>query len=743
MLLLLFGLTNQGFSQSTDTPRIYKLSINDILNRKSTLASGVKETVLDAPASIVVVTAEDIRQRGYTSLDEVMSDLPDFDIVHLSGGMGHINAYQRGYRTVNTQRTLFMIDGIIINDLWSHIAALGPQYPLSSIERIEVLSGPASVVYGANAFLGIINIITKKAYVSGSSEEKTKASKNSLSLMGGSFDTGAIDGNIRGNLKGLTYAVSGRVYRGEAEDISDRWHFLSNKLYSDKDVWGPMLDFEARGKKMGQYRTLNEEYGILANVGYKGFKAGMIRWHRVNGYGKENVADRAQNNVAWNTTANQYYLRHDLDSDNISNNLILAYRGSRVWGAWAEAQPDWNPGMGRFSYLSYTQWNTVSSSFLLKENFNLKLNTRLQILTGLKYERKDLSKNYDVPGYWEGVYSSVNLVDSEGPYGFGGGITHSSDSSFIISPTPNKNMPAENRVATHDLGGHVLGVFNTGRFRFHVGIRYDHNSIYGHSVNPRISLIYKPGGQAAIKLIYGEAFHEPDPRSLWGGWNGRRANPDMKPEKVRNMELNLLYKTGNFLQEVIAYYALYNNVIKEEAENAGRRDITGVGYKLNYSFPNPIAHSAPVKGYLYYSFTKVISHIIYDYQAGAWIDGKATLGDIAPHKLNAGIHLPIRKFTLNLRTNMISERELYLSNPLREKNRKIAPHMIFSGNIAYNLKTVRLAVKVNNIFNHHYMMPGIRNANSGDDFSQRSQGYFNSLIPAPGRSFMINATLKF
>lgn len=737
MVLGFWGLVAQVFAQISDTShtRLYKLSVSDILSTKSTLASGVKETVLDAPASMVVLTAKDIAQRGYTNLHEVVADLPDFDLIPISGGNSHVNAYQRGYRTVNTQRTLFMVDGIIVNDLWSHIAALGEQFPMSSIERIEVLSGPASVVYGPNAFLGIINIVTKK--------EKFRRSKGNINFIGGSQQTGAIDASVRGKFSDLSYSVSARVFRSETEDISDRWHFLSHDLYSNRDVWGPLLGFKIRGERLGTYRSLNEEFGLVANVAYRGLEAGVIKWRRNNGYGNEFVADRAQNNAGWNNGSNQYYLRHTFNRGKISNNAILLYRNTRTWGDWAEAEPDWNEGREAYSYVSYTNWNTFSSSMLFKDNFNIKLNKQIQLLSGVKYERKILAKNYDAPGYWTGAYSSIDLENPDGPYGQGGGITLSTDPSFIISPMPQREVPEDNKVITHDVGGYLLGVFDVGMFRFNTGVRYDRNSVYGQSINPRVSLIFKPDSRTAIKLLYGEAFQEPSPRSLWGGWNGRKANPDMKPEKVQNMEVNILRKTGRFLHELVGYYALYDNVIKEEAENAGQRKILGLGYKLSYNIPNPIPHSGEIKGYLYYNYTDVKSGITYDHQAGEWIDGEANLGDIATHKLNVGVHVPIQRFHINLRTNMVGERELYLRNPLRDQDYRLAPYALFNGNVAYNVGMVRLMIKVNNIFNHHYMLPGVRSANSGNDFTQRSKGYYNSLIPAPGRSFLLNVVVRF
>jgi len=68
------------------------------------------------------------------------------------------------------------------------------------------------------------------------------------------------------------------------------------------------------------------------------------------------------------------------------------------------------------------------------------------------------------------------------------------------------------------------------------GLRADYNSVYEETFNPRATAIYKLSNRGAIKLMYGEAFQEPAPAQLWGGWTGRKANPDLKPlvELIKN-----------------------------------------------------------------------------------------------------------------------------------------------------------------------------------------------------------------
>lgn len=115
-------------------------------------------------------------------------------------------------------------------------------------------------------------------------------------------------------------------------------------------------------------------------------------------------------------------------------------------------------------------------------------------------------------------------------------------------------MPSDNVIKTEYLGGYFQGIYDLKRFRIHVGIRYDRNSLWGESVNPRISSIYSlPNEVGAIKLVYGEAFQEPAPIQLFGGWSGRNANPNLLPEKARNLELITMIKHSFLIHQLSIY----------------------------------------------------------------------------------------------------------------------------------------------------------------------------------------------
>jgi iron complex outermembrane receptor protein len=123
-------------------------------------ASRRAQSSLEAPNATTVITAEDIRLSGATSLPELMRRVPGADVMSL--GVGSANVSLRGFNQRIANKVLVLVDGrteyqdFLGLTLWSSIP-IG----LEEIERIEVIRGPGSALYGANAMLGVINIITQ------------------------------------------------------------------------------------------------------------------------------------------------------------------------------------------------------------------------------------------------------------------------------------------------------------------------------------------------------------------------------------------------------------------------------------------------------------------------------------------------------------------------------------------------------------------------------------------------------
>jgi len=142
---------------------IFDQLMQQILSENQTITvsavSKKAEDIRVAPASVLIINKNEMLERGYVDLIDVLINLPGFDISKYYG-VNYANVYQLGFRQENTERTLFMINGIEENDNWSNIAYIARQYPLSNIKAVEVLYGPSSTMYGPRAFVGTINVIT-------------------------------------------------------------------------------------------------------------------------------------------------------------------------------------------------------------------------------------------------------------------------------------------------------------------------------------------------------------------------------------------------------------------------------------------------------------------------------------------------------------------------------------------------------------------------------------------------------
>ncbi len=125
-------------------------------------ASKNDEKVADAPASVYVITQEDIARSGLTSIPELLRLAPGVEVARENSGNWAITI--RGFNSTSANKILVMIDGrTVYNPFFSGTLWQLQDQPLEDIERIEVIRGPGGALWGANAVNGVINIITKNA----------------------------------------------------------------------------------------------------------------------------------------------------------------------------------------------------------------------------------------------------------------------------------------------------------------------------------------------------------------------------------------------------------------------------------------------------------------------------------------------------------------------------------------------------------------------------------------------------
>lgn len=211
------------------------LSLEELANLEVTSVSRRPERLADAPASIFVITSDDIRRSGATSLPEALRLAPSLHVARVDARQYAISA--RGFNSTAANKLLVLIDGrAVYTPLFSGVFWDAQDTLLEDIERIEVISGPAGTLWGANAVNGVINVITKHAtdtrgtlaYAGGGNEESGLGARRGLSLDNG--------GGLRVYGKGFS---RDSTVRASGADVPDQWHSGQAGFRAD---WGAGTD---------------------------------------------------------------------------------------------------------------------------------------------------------------------------------------------------------------------------------------------------------------------------------------------------------------------------------------------------------------------------------------------------------------------------------------------------------------------------------------------------------------------
>lgn len=157
------GVAAQGSAQSPAKPvDLTSISIEDLMNIQVTSASKKAESLSAAPAAIFVITGEDIRRGGFSSVPDALRTVPGLYVVQQSSHVWLVTA--RGFSNEYNDKMLVLIDGrLVYSPTFGGVFWDVQDPPLEDIDRIEVIRGPAGTLWGADAMNGVINIITKDA----------------------------------------------------------------------------------------------------------------------------------------------------------------------------------------------------------------------------------------------------------------------------------------------------------------------------------------------------------------------------------------------------------------------------------------------------------------------------------------------------------------------------------------------------------------------------------------------------
>jgi len=208
-------------------------SIEQLMNTEVTTVTGAskyQQELTDAPASVSIVTSDDIRKGGFRNLAEVLNSVRGFYFTYIRS---FHNIGVRGFSPLGdfNTRVLLLVDGHRLNDGLFEAAPLGSDFPLDLdlIDRIEVIRGPGSSLYGTNAFLAVVNVITRSGKDIRGGE---------LSTSGGSFNawTGRVTGGGKpANNVDLLFSGSYRDAAGQQRLFFPEYSATNNGIAQDLD----------------------------------------------------------------------------------------------------------------------------------------------------------------------------------------------------------------------------------------------------------------------------------------------------------------------------------------------------------------------------------------------------------------------------------------------------------------------------------------------------------------------------
>jgi iron complex outermembrane receptor protein len=216
-------------AQKNSAIDIALLPIEDLMNIEITSASHKEQRFGDIPAAVYVITEEDIRRSGVTTLPELFRLVPGMQVAQINSNKWAVAV--RGFNKLFGEKLLVLIDGRTMSDrLNSGVFWESLDLPLDLIERIEVIRGSGGATWGANAVNGVINIVTKTA---------SQTSGAAVTAQVGTFDGTQVSARYGGRMGGVAYRVNSK-WSGTGESwldantrADDAWQSQTHGLRAD------------------------------------------------------------------------------------------------------------------------------------------------------------------------------------------------------------------------------------------------------------------------------------------------------------------------------------------------------------------------------------------------------------------------------------------------------------------------------------------------------------------------------
>jgi outer membrane receptor protein involved in Fe transport len=526
------------------------LSLADIYDLNVVSASKLAQKASSAPATVYVFSDETIRLRGYQYLDELLESVPEIEIQKKSSTeFGNIYTL-RGI--AGNEKFLVLIDGIRAASVTGTPHAILENFPLAKAKRVEVILGPASALYGVDAFTGVVSIITKNpedihgVQASGS---YGRFNTSGMNVLAGHQLSDTIGLVLEANRYRSDEPMMPSFYRNEYAWYYNRYTKDGSMLDgSGQETTKPILPYatpSAHDSLFGKFVMKDVELGFFYNKSSHSSSLGMLPQTHL--HVKEALTAHVNQGI---------FLRHRLGDPNAKFSLE-----STLSMAQSELTPD---SMFRNVYTDYTTGYKYSRGSVakLEEQLTYRFGQSSSVVAGFSYEdMSSLPKTGDLPKKFDPSKSDA----SQGFY-YPGTERDPIEQSFFNVTSENVGLFAQLQAQLVD------------SLQATLGSRFDHSSRYGNSANPRSGLVYSASDDTKVKLLYGEAFLAPSPYiayqhfgafvdtgSAYKGPFWHLPNPDLKPEKLRTLEGSVTwYASRNVNLSSDLYYTRVTDLIQNQ-----------------------------------------------------------------------------------------------------------------------------------------------------------------------------------
>ncbi|WP_035668896.1 TonB-dependent receptor [Flavobacterium sp. 83] len=594
----------------------FELSLEELMNVEVITASKKPENQKIAPATIYVVTEKDIIENGYTDLTNLLENVPGVVAIrtdHFTFGG------QRGFLS-NFSQTLLLINGREMQNLYASETFISTQFAMHNIKQVEILQGPASALYGANALVGVINIITKN-----DSSDFNEIEYHTEVGTQGTQSQSIVFGR---NLNDFRISGSFRYFRSNLWDYKD---FIKDTINFRQGV--PNKAFPENQ----EFKQYSWSLPYAAKISYKGFYVGIEGYDIKGSKGLENIS-LDYTNQSDHRQLTLYYAGIEKEiTAKLKITTELQFYKERFWGVnytFDTAVYDTLVKNGHNPDIALTDHE-------IKDNFMLAYSQ--QSSSGSKRYKGNVQLNY-VPS------QTLSII---GGYTFDRldllGLALSTDQ---LNPSFDETRSIENRMRKpffrQDKNSLFLQLQKTlfDKLYLTLGGRFDYHNIYKSIFTFRSGLVYKPFQRTSIRFLFGQAFREPNIFEL-GASSVKNVVNELDPARMNTFEIGINQSfTSNLIANIVAYKNIATNFI-EPTETGG------------FINSDNVINVFGIESQLFYKTGKIRTEISYSYvkkDADEYAGVRTVNLGVYPHRITGGLTFDATdNFTINSRINYYSQ----------------------------------------------------------------------------------------